>query len=799
MMPGPLAIKPVFYCTMGTDPLINFMSDGLHFTSLLGKGAMGAVYKATQTRLDRPVAVKVISKHLAEDNKYVERFRREAKALGRLHHQHVLACHDFTTIRGPQNERLLILILEFIDGSSLGDQLKETSLSCQSVITLHRQIAFGLQAAHNLGIYHRDIKPDNIMVTNTGIAKLADFGLAKEESSAGLTQTGALLGSPAYMAPEACRGEPPTAAADCYSLSCSLFHALTGRTPFQSSSALGVIQQHINDPVPNIKHFRPELAKVLNPFFQRALAKSQEKRYQSATDLAQAMDKLGDKLPPHIFTPVQQSIEVSSSLAMAETIGTEAPAVATEIDPSDQQAMLKKQKSSYPKKKLPWVLAAISVLFLIGIGIIISQGSTKLAIPELVMKREHANRHLKEDRTSTALITELSLDQVALDIELDDFESARKLVSLIDIPIGDTFTELHNRAEKLALTLAGTRVVADSAIEGKSWSPSDNVKLPLPRLIPHYKLRLSEKIDHFQVIRISNQTTTRSGQLRLLLHGGHEGGYVEIEALNQENKVLAVTDEGFFLSNIWESIVIDLAELPVGTTHIQLKGEQQQPFFLQQALFNKFGRPDPQQFTVLPSALQQVTNRRLHLLSQALRLKVKSQPTINLTIIYIGPDSIHTPQWLNQHIDPLKKNNSFIGTINGYAIAQPQDFSDIVQKALNDNNKDTFVVFALENDSYISMDTLRNEWNTVIKEYRKSPDKSPLPLLMLLPQYRGKAPGLGNNRKGLSFYLDLRSGVKFAETNLMYPSNDSARLYFIHRYMLTSIINYLNPSLMPQH
>src|SRR5262249_20831410 len=150
------------------------------FTTLLGKGAMGAVYKGTQLALDRTVAIKVIAPHVADDAAYRERFSREAQTLGRLIHINVIACHDVGPITGPDGAQLFVMVLEFVDGWSLGHLLKrQKQLTVRQVLELHRQAAEGLAAAHQLGIVHRDIKPDNIMVTRNGQAKLADFGLAK--------------------------------------------------------------------------------------------------------------------------------------------------------------------------------------------------------------------------------------------------------------------------------------------------------------------------------------------------------------------------------------------------------------------------------------------------------------------------------------------------------------------------------------------------------------------------------------------------------------------------------------------
>jgi serine/threonine-protein kinase len=242
---------------MADDPLIGFSTANLRFDRLLGAGAMGKVYKGEQVHLGRPVAIKVIARHLAEDPKYTERFNREAKTLARLQHPHVIMCHDFGPIDGPDG-RLLVMVLEYVDGWSLGDLAGKKPLTVRRVLDFHRQAVEGLAAAHALGVLHRDVKPDNIMVTRGGQAKVADFGLAKAEGQdqMTLTQSGAIVGSPAYLAPEVCHGDPPGPGADCYALACSLFHVMIGSPPYLGATTMSVLHQHCMAPIPNLADLR---------------------------------------------------------------------------------------------------------------------------------------------------------------------------------------------------------------------------------------------------------------------------------------------------------------------------------------------------------------------------------------------------------------------------------------------------------------------------------------------------------------------------------------------------------------
>ncbi len=275
---------------MGDDPLIGYCTASVRFERLLGRGAMGAVYCGVQLSLQRPVAIKVIASHLTEDPAYLARFEREAHTLGRLVHPHVIACHDFGPSDGPDGKPIYLMVMEFVDGWSLGWLAKNKRISVRSVLELHRQAADGLSAAHALGIIHRDIKPDNILVTRDGQAKLADFGLARELSQeSDLTAAGSILGSPGFMSPETCRGLEPTSASDVYSLGCSMVQVLSGAPTFSNTSALAVMQMHISQPIPKLGARRPELAS-LQDIVESCLAKEPTARH-SAKDLSHELSQ----------------------------------------------------------------------------------------------------------------------------------------------------------------------------------------------------------------------------------------------------------------------------------------------------------------------------------------------------------------------------------------------------------------------------------------------------------------------------------------------------------------------------
>ncbi len=273
---------------MTDDPFIGFATDSLRFDKLLGKGGMGSVYLGEQLRMNRQVAIKIIAQHLVTDPKYIERFTREAQMLGRLVHPNVIACHDYGPAVGPAGEPIYVMVLEFVDGWSLGSLSRLKRLTVRQTLDLYRQAADGLAFAHKLGVIHRDIKPDNILVTKNGVAKIADFGLARSEDSVQVTQTGAIIGSPAYMAPEACRGEDPTARSDIYSLGCALFQTLTDQPPYTAQSTLQVLNQHLTEPVPNLLEQRADLTR-LQPLLAKCLAKRPADRWPDAHAVSEVL------------------------------------------------------------------------------------------------------------------------------------------------------------------------------------------------------------------------------------------------------------------------------------------------------------------------------------------------------------------------------------------------------------------------------------------------------------------------------------------------------------------------------
>jgi serine/threonine protein kinase len=263
---------------------------GLEGTSLgryrlkqrLGRGGMAEVYLATDERMQRDVALKIVSSSQAE---FAERFSREAQAMGNLHHDHLLPAYDV-----GEQEPWHYLVMPYIAHGTLGDLLKRTQgpLDLDHTGELLQQIASGLQYAHQRGLIHRDIKPSNILLRDDHYAYLADFGLARVlEGGGDLTQTGTLLGTPEYMAPELAEG-PADKSSDIYALAIVLYQMITGRVPFRGESAISTFWKQMREtPLPP-SHSNPELPKTVDLVLMRALSKDPAQRYSTPLALSQA-------------------------------------------------------------------------------------------------------------------------------------------------------------------------------------------------------------------------------------------------------------------------------------------------------------------------------------------------------------------------------------------------------------------------------------------------------------------------------------------------------------------------------
>lgn len=258
----------------------------------LGRGAMGVVFKAKQLSMDRYVALKFLPNRLAQDEKVVARFLREARAAGQLSHPNIVGVHDAGVMEG-----LHFIAMEFVDGNSVHKRLDANGpYSEKETLQITGQIAEALKLAHGRGILHRDIKPDNFLIDSEGRVRLADLGLARFQAVDGkkeaeLTQDGTAMGTPNYMSPEQCAGTALDARSDIYSLGASMFIMATGKSPYEANSGAAVMVKVMTEPPRSIKALNPNLSPGFVALVEKAMAKDPAKRFADAHQIADAIDR----------------------------------------------------------------------------------------------------------------------------------------------------------------------------------------------------------------------------------------------------------------------------------------------------------------------------------------------------------------------------------------------------------------------------------------------------------------------------------------------------------------------------
>lgn len=252
-------------------------------TERIGEGGMAEVYRGTDLRLGREVAVKILRPQYASDQKFLERFLQEARAMASFSHPNIVNVYDV----GREGRRYYI-VMEYVPGTDLRRLIQERApLPVQQALEIARQIAAGVGAAHRKGIVHRDIKPGNVLITPTGEAKVADFGIARAMTDTQhLTEPGVVWGTTAYLSPEQIRGEPATPASDVYAIGVVLFEMLTGRTPFQGEDRVAIALQHLHEPPPKLSTLNPRVPPSVERLVERMLAKDPAQRFATADDVA---------------------------------------------------------------------------------------------------------------------------------------------------------------------------------------------------------------------------------------------------------------------------------------------------------------------------------------------------------------------------------------------------------------------------------------------------------------------------------------------------------------------------------
>lgn len=551
--------------------LIGEIIDGRYqLTRVVGSGGMATIYAAIDLRLDRQVAVKVMHSHLAQDEQFVSRFIREAKAAASLSHPNIVAVLDQGWNQG--GSPCVFIVMELIEGATLRDYLIEQgSLSPERALSIITPVASALAAAHKLGIVHRDIKPENILVSKEGRIKIADFGLARGAllGNTMTAESSVILGSVSYLSPEQVQRGVADARSDIYSLGIVLFEILTGQKPYQGEDPVQVAIKHVNERVPAPSTLKPGLSVEIDQLVLSATDIDPDKRPRDAVVMLEKLRELSEKLDPR---KRQLSLELDLPPLAIKQVGKRDGAKRLRRDkdrdveiPKNQEAAVKKEKSSSIAKKAlskrvkrnRQIAALIAIALGIGIWYVIVGPGSKVIVPSL------AGLTVKE---ATGELADLGLD---LKVEREEFSE--------DIP--------ENRVIKSS-PAGGGRISPDGTVEVTISKGKERYIVPTLQglkieiaegLISDNNLVVGEIIEEFSsefpkgfILRsnpAAGERIKRDSQVTLYISKGVEQvGVSSYQGKSGEQALNELTEAGFDV----ETKYVFSEDLPIGAVVSQI-------------------------------------------------------------------------------------------------------------------------------------------------------------------------------------------------------------------------------------
>ncbi len=347
-----------------TDPLVGMVIDERYrIVSLLARGGMATVYTGYDTRLERPVAVKVMHPHLAQSADYVQRFRREARAAARIIHPSVVSVFDQGIVGGSG-----YLVMELVSGTNLRHQLNaEGAFTVEYALEVTEAILRALIQAHRNGVVHRDIKPENVLVPEEGPVKVVDFGLARAASDVSAASTGSVLGTVAYLAPELVSDSEPDGRCDLYALGIMLYEMLTGHTPYEDRSAIQIAWAHVHEDVPAPSRLEKWLPSEIDDYVCSLAAREPGSRPESAQEALEELIQLRVQLPETILTQRAKVEKADPSEAFTAPVQTHGQTVALPI-PTGARTPVKAQgaEKKTRRRRLPLILTTVVLLLVVA-------------------------------------------------------------------------------------------------------------------------------------------------------------------------------------------------------------------------------------------------------------------------------------------------------------------------------------------------------------------------------------------------------------------------------------------------
>lgn len=539
-------------------------------TRVVGSGGMATIYAAIDLRLDRQVAVKVMHSHLAQDEQFVSRFIREAKAAASLSHPNIVAVLDQGWNQG--GAPCVFIVMELIEGATLRDYIIEQgALSAERALSIITPVASALAAAHKLGIVHRDIKPENILVSKEGRIKIADFGLARGAllGNTMTAESSVILGSVSYLSPEQVQRGVADARSDIYSLGIVLFEILTGQKPYQGEDPVQVAIKHVNERVPAPSTIKPGLSIEIDQLVLSTTDIDPDKRPRDAVILLEKLRELSEKLDPR---KRQLSLELDLPPLAIKEPGKKEGAKRLRRDkdreveiPKNQEATVKKEKSSSIGKKAlskrvkrnRQIAALIAISLGIGIWYVIVGPGSKVIVPSL------AGLTVKQ---ATSELADLGLD---LKVEREEFSE--------DIPEDRVIN---------SSPAGGGRISPDGTVEVTISKGKERYIIPTlqglkieiaERLISDNKLVVGEVIEEFSsefpkgfIMRsspVAGERIKRDSQVTLYISKGIEQiGISSYQGKSGEQALNELTEAGFDV----ETKYVFSEDLPIGAVVSQL-------------------------------------------------------------------------------------------------------------------------------------------------------------------------------------------------------------------------------------
>ncbi|WP_299350484.1 Stk1 family PASTA domain-containing Ser/Thr kinase [uncultured Catenibacterium sp.] len=454
------------------------LADRYELKELVGQGGMADVYLAYDDILKREVAVKILRSSLTGDPIYITRFHREARAAAALCHRNIVEIYDV-----GEEDDLYYIVMEYVRGQTLKELInKRGALHYVEAVDIMKQVVSATALAHSMGIVHRDLKPQNILVTDSGIVKIADFGIASIQSLSQVTQTDTIMGSLHYLAPEIARGEKATPQSDIYALGVVFYELLRGDVPFNGESPVNIALKHMRDEIPSVRAYNPAIPQSVENIIIKATAKNTNNRYQCADDMLDDLDTCLERLDEEKLTFDQVNTDPTIIATDSQFFTKTAP-----IDPESTQTEIEEIKPQDEKKKEPMdkkkkiaigaAIGAVIVCLAIVAGFFLLSGNKDGTMMDLVGKTE---------KEATALLIDKGY-KVSDDVNYELSDKYEKgLVVATDPEAGHAI----NEGDTVTLTLSKGKYIVMEDYTGVSY---DTAYKKLTKL--GYKVKKYEKSD----------------------------------------------------------------------------------------------------------------------------------------------------------------------------------------------------------------------------------------------------------------------------------------------------------------